>query len=160
MVFWLAIVIGTLFLGTVLFGAPFVPTKPSHVKQAIELLDLKSGQTLIELGAGDGRLLKAAAQRGWHAIGYEINPLLWIIAKIRTWPERHLVSVRFGNYKLLKWPADVDGIYLFGSHREAKFIARRLDGIKRPVAVVSYGFALPDSFMGQNEGPFYVYRLS
>lgn len=160
MVIWLAIVISTLFLGTVLFGAPFVPTKAGQVQQAIDLLDLESGQTLLELGAGDGRLLKAAAHRGWRAIGYEINPLLWMLAKIRTWPERHLVSVRFGNYKLLKWPADVHGIYLFGSHREAKFMARRLADIKRPVTVISYGFALPDSYAGQSEGAFYVYRLS
>lgn len=159
MVFWLAIFIGTLFLGTVLFGAPFVPTKASHVKQALNLLDLKSGQSLVELGAGDGRLLKAAARRGWQAIGYEINPLLWLLARIRTWPERHLVSVRLGNYKLQKWPEEVHGIYLFGSHRETKFIARRLADIKRPVTVVSYGFALPKSFTGKSKGAFYVYRL-
>jgi len=45
------------------------------------MLNLKSGQTLIELGSGDGRVLKEAAAKGVRAIGYEINPVLVIYSK-------------------------------------------------------------------------------
>lgn len=51
-----------LFCGIVFFGAPFVPTKKMQIKAALDLLNLKKGDLLYDLGAGDGRVALAAAK--------------------------------------------------------------------------------------------------
>ena len=76
----------TLFIAftfVVLFGAPFLPTLKDRVPEAIKLIGLKEGETLLELGSGDGRVLRCAAENGLNAIGYELNPLLVIYSKIK-----------------------------------------------------------------------------
>ena len=47
----------------VFFGAPYLPTFNKVQNTALDLLDLKPGQTLIELGSGDGRVMREAAKR-------------------------------------------------------------------------------------------------
>jgi ribosomal protein L11 methylase PrmA len=61
-----------------IFGAPYLPTLDKPMKAALELAELKPGQTLLELGCGDGKVLIAAAKQGVHATGFELNPLLVI----------------------------------------------------------------------------------
>src|SRR3990167_2533034 len=80
----------------ILFGAPYIPTLKRQRHQAIELLALKPGQTFIDLGCGDGSLLILAAQRGWRAIGYELNPILVLVVWLRTRRYRHLVKLKWG----------------------------------------------------------------
>ncbi len=100
------------FSFVVAFGAPFLPTLSPKVTAALDLIDLKKGQTLLELGSGDGRVLKAAAERGWKAVGYELNPLLVIYSKILTWRYRGQVKVYWANYWRRSWPP-ADGIFVF-----------------------------------------------
>src|SRR5665213_1201424 len=96
----------------VAFGAPYLPTLNAQRQTALELLDLKPGQTLYDLGCGDGRMLRAAAKVGLNAVGYEMSPILVLIARIINWPYRKQVKVIMGNY----WAADIsraDGIFVF-----------------------------------------------
>ena len=60
----------------IFFGPPYLPIFNNRLAQIIELGQLKSGDRLIDLGCGDGRLLRYAAKRGIQVIGYEINPIL------------------------------------------------------------------------------------
>jgi len=54
--------------------APSVPTPPNVVDRMLEAARLKSGETLYDLGSGDGRVLIAAAQKfGAKAVGIEIS---------------------------------------------------------------------------------------
>jgi ribosomal protein L11 methylase PrmA len=75
-VFGVFAVLVILFGFVVAFGAPYLPTLRPQITMALDMLDLKKGQTLLELGSGDGRVMMAAAERGWNVIGYELNPLL------------------------------------------------------------------------------------
>jgi predicted RNA methylase len=60
--------------------APDVPA-PSHViDMMLDMARLKPGETLYDLGSGDGRILIAAAERKAQAIGVEINPKLVVTA--------------------------------------------------------------------------------
>lgn len=55
---WLEVIIALViicFSAVLLFGAPYVPTLSPQVKAALELADLKPGQTLLELGAATAR---------------------------------------------------------------------------------------------------------
>ena len=53
----------------------YVPTPPEVVDRMLALADPKKGETLYDLGSGDGRVVVAAASR-YHvdAVGVEIDP--------------------------------------------------------------------------------------
>ncbi len=101
-----------LFGLVVFFGAPYLPTLQPQVVAAFELLDLKKGQTILELGCGDGRVLVEAASRGYRAVGIELNLLLVFIALWHTRRYRDQVQVIWGNYWKTSWPKS-DGVFTF-----------------------------------------------
>lgn len=54
--------------------APFVPSPQNVVERMLEAAKLKPGETVYDLGSGDGRVLITAAQRfGAKAVGIEIS---------------------------------------------------------------------------------------
>ena len=101
-----------LFGFVVFFGAPYLPTLKRQMMSALELLELQPGDTLIELGCGDGRVLTAAAKKGIHVVGYELNPILAAVAWLRTRKHKDLVQVIWGNFWRKSWP-EADGIFVF-----------------------------------------------
>jgi len=57
--------------------APFVPTPELVVEKMLEAAELKPGETLYDLGCGDGRILFVAAQKfGANAVGVELSSRL------------------------------------------------------------------------------------
>ncbi|KAM8849533.1 ATP synthase subunit C lysine N-methyltransferase-like [Spinachia spinachia] len=56
---------------------PFVPATTAQVENVLGVLRARSG-TLVDIGSGDGRIVIAAAKRGFQASGFELNPwLVW-----------------------------------------------------------------------------------
>ena len=53
---------------------PFVPTPQEVVDRMIELAGVKKGDTVYDLGSGDGRIVIAAAKKGARAVGFDIDP--------------------------------------------------------------------------------------
>lgn len=144
-IFWFIVVITFLmFAFVVLFGAPFVPTLKSRAPDALKLLDLKPGQTLVELGSGDGRLLRLAAEQGIYAIGYELNPVLVVWTYFRSWQQRKYITVHWGNFWRHSLPP-TDGIYTFLlNHYMVKLDNKITQEITQKVKLVSFAFAIPD----------------
>ena len=52
---------------------PFVPTPQEVVDKMIELAGVKKGDTVYDLGSGDGRIVITAAKKGAKAVGFEID---------------------------------------------------------------------------------------
>ena len=138
-----ALLLVLLFGFVVAFGAPFLPTLKAQQVEALNLLDLKPGQTLTELGSGDGRILRAAAEQGVYAIGYELNPLLVVWSKLRHWRYRRLITVHWKNYWRHKLPV-TDGIYVFLLDRYMKKLDKKIiQESSKKVKLVSYAFRVP-----------------
>ncbi len=55
--------------------SPFVGSNPENVRRMVELAAPRSGETVIDLGSGDGRIVFAAMQDrpGVRGLGVEIN---------------------------------------------------------------------------------------
>lgn len=125
-------------------GAPFVPTPWPAVGAALDLARLHLEDTLVDLGAGDGRVVAAAARRGARAIGYELSPFLWIAARLRLFFSRSGGVIRFAD----AFDADLSEatvLFLFWLPRTLPAIARRLRQHARPgTRVITYAFALPE----------------
>ena len=143
------------FAYVVLFGAPYLPTLKIQTQAALDLIDLKPGQTLLELGSGDGRVVLAAAQRGLNVVGYELNPVLAAFSWLRTRRYRRQVRIVWGNYWRKTLPP-AEGVFVFLLDRYmAKLDAKIQAELKSPVKLVSFAFKVPGrSIVKQAKGVF------
>jgi Methyltransferase domain len=129
-----------LFAGTYVFGAPYVPTLRADRELALKLLDLAKGQTLCEMGAGDGSLCLLAAKQGLNVVGYEINPILALLARIKTWKYRKTCKIICGDMFGTNL-SEFDGVYVFlAGHIAKKFEAKFKKEARPGTRLVSQGF--------------------
>lgn len=140
-----------------LAGAPWVPMRQVDVNKILDDCRLSKGETLIELGCGDGRLLKAAAKRDIKAIGYEINPVMWFIAwatNIRYYPK---VRVRLGNFWWSSWK-QADAVVTFLVPRSMNRLEQKAgQELKKGSKLLSYVFVLPGKKAAKKHGRWYIY---
>ncbi|PID31838.1 hypothetical protein CR970_03670 [Candidatus Saccharibacteria bacterium] len=145
----------------VLFGAPYLPTLTPQVRVALDLLDLKPGQHMLELGSGDGKVMLAAVERGWRVTGYELNPILVLVSRWRLRQHRDQATVVWGNFWRHTW-TDADGIFSFNLQRQMLKLDTKImkDCPKRPVRLASFAFTINGRKpVGQREGVFlYCYN--
>ena len=68
----------------------------------LKLAKPKSGETLFDLGCGDGRLVHiASAEYGLNAIGFEFSPVVYVIAKLVQpfyWLKGSRAQIKFKNF--------------------------------------------------------------
>lgn len=125
------------------FGAPYVPTLSKNMQVALDLLNLKSGQTMVELGCGDGKVVLAAAKRGWKVVGYELNPVLAAIAWLRTIRYRKQVTIVWGNFFTKQLPP-ADGVFCFIMPKFMPSVGKKLTDSYSSIKLASFAFAIPD----------------
>src|SRR3989344_4840690 len=150
-------------------AAPWLPTFGRDLKLAVELAGIQAGETVYDLGCGDGRFLFSAAKQT-HAgqlIGFEISLLPFFIAWTRKLfsPNSARVKIKFKNF----YKADftkVDVVYCFLMPRVMPKLERIIAPQMKPGArLVSYSFKLsgkaPEKVFKQNEKslPIYLYRF-
>lgn len=98
-----------------LYGLPHIPARRKVIHRAMQLAQVQPGETVYDLGAGDGRVVVIAARKyGARAIGIEIEPVhcavAWLWALLNGVLSR--VSIRQGN--LLKADyQDADVVFLY-----------------------------------------------
>lgn len=157
-----AIIIVLCFGFVLLFGPPYLPTLTRPAHRAITMLNLKPGQTLLELGCGDGKVLKIAAVAGLNAVGFEINPVLVLVARARTWRYRRQVRVVWGNFwHEKKWP-EADGIFVFILPKHMEKLDNKITRWHtRPVKLVSFAFPVPGKHtLLRDKSGVYVYEYN
>ena len=132
---------------SVFFGAPYVPSRRRDVMRMFDtLFPLSDKDTLIDVGSGDGIILREASRRGARAVGYEISPLLVTIAK---WLSRNdeKVRVTMANFWLATFPSTTTVIYAFSVERDAKKLTKKIqseaDRLQKPLTLICYGSPLP-----------------
>jgi cyclopropane fatty-acyl-phospholipid synthase-like methyltransferase len=126
--------------------APYVNSPTKVVDRMLELAAIKPGETVYDLGCGDGRILIAAVEKfKAKAIGVEISPK--IVAEARSRIKKAGVGDRAQVIQgdLLQTDltgADVVTIYLATSFNEE--LRPRLEKFLKPGArVVSHDYAVP-----------------
>lgn len=157
---WLLLVLtlAILFSFVVFFGPPYLPTLRPQATAALELLQMKPGDTLLELGSGDGRIARIAAKQGLRVVGIEINPLLVIISRLVTWRYRKRVHIVWGSYWQVKWPP-ADGIFTFMIQRQmAKLDSHITAWHHKPVSLASFAFRIPGKQYQREMGGVFLYK--
>ncbi|HTK05411.1 MAG TPA: 50S ribosomal protein L11 methyltransferase [Candidatus Eisenbacteria bacterium] len=157
MVSWLAFLIAAPGYAD---GPPFVATKREQAEIMAGFAALRPGETVVDLGSGDGRLLIAAARSGCAAVGYEINPflVLWTRFKARRNGVSRLVRVHCANF----WKADLsaaDVVMVFGFAGIMERLGRKFaDELKPGARIVAHRYPLPGWRTAAEADRVYLYR--
>jgi precorrin-6B methylase 2 len=155
---------GLWLLVPALYGVPWVPTREARIRKALQLAQLRPGETLYDLGAGDGRVLLMAAQEfSAQAVGIEIGPVQWGLGWLRVClsGSKQRVRMRGGNfYKADVSTADVVFVYLTSAQtsRLAKKLAQELRPGTRVVSIAA-DFPHWQPEMVDRELLIFVYRM-
>ncbi len=123
--------------------APYVGTPPNVIEQMLKLADLKAGETLYDLGCGDGRILIMAVEKfKARAVGVELNDRLYkeAVRKVKAKGLEDRARVIHGDLlEVNPRPADVVTLYLLTSGNER--VRPRLEKYLRSgTRVVSHDF--------------------
>ena len=99
----------------------------------------------------------AAARRGLHVIGYELNPLLALVARLRTLRYGKQVQVIWGDFWKRQWPR-ADGIFTFLLPRYMQRLDRQIaTDATKPVTLVSFAFEIPGRQPATTKDGVYLY---
>lgn len=131
--------------GIVLFkGSPYLRTLKAPRQTVFDLVELNKGDLFIDLGSGDGAMLIEAAKRGYRAAGYEINPFLWVVSKIRTYKYKDLVQVKMRDFWGQPLPKDTRLLFVFLQDQYMSGLVDKLNNEASPgLQVVSFNFKIP-----------------
>ncbi len=145
---------------SVFFGAPYVPSRRRDLRRMFdELYPLTGQDVVIDVGSGDGVILREASRRGAKAIGYEISPVLVVISK---WLSRHdkKVTIYLSNFWLADFPNDTTVVYAFSVQRDVKKLENKMqtqaNRLNKPLALVCYASPLRNK---KPEREFEAYHL-
>ncbi len=158
---WLFVIGGLILLFgvTALTGAPYVPSQRRELRRAFrELYPLSDHDFLIDIGAGDGVVLRIAREYGARGVGYEINPVLVLIARLLK------TDVKFANMWTVLFPETTTVVYTFGDSRDIKKMYAKVRSeatrLGRSLAFITYGFEVPDEISERQYRAYHLYRVN
>ena len=162
------IIIQLVFAGFFLFlclafvtGGPFVPSTKKAVDAMVKLAKIRPGQTVIDVGSGDGRVLFAAAKNGAHAIGIEINPYLVRFTQIKAFIGQHRGNIKVHWQNL--WKADLssaDVVFVYLIPWKMEVLAKKLKTELKPgTLVISKSFIFPGWKIVRQDTVHHVYAF-
>lgn len=130
---------------TAFLGAPYVPSRKKFVKKAFnDLYPLSDKDTLVDIGSGDGIVLRIAAGYGAKAIGYELNPVFFFISKIMS--AKYNVEIVLKNVWRTPLPVGTTIVYVFSVSRDSERMTEKLqqevNRLGKPIHVMTLGSGL------------------
>lgn len=149
-------------------GALYVSTSRAKIAAFINAVPMKADQMLVDLGCGDGRVLREAHKRyGVRTVGYEINPLAYLKARLFSIGLNKIKIRRQNFWKADLSEADVVFCYLYPDVMK-RLAAKLFAGLKPGAIVVSSNFALPGCVPcrilrldgSRHNDPIYIYQLN
>jgi hypothetical protein len=126
-------------------GAPYVPTFSKALANAFRQLQIGPSDLVIDLGAGDGKVLLAASASGAKALGYELSPPLFALAWWRCFGQKN-IKLKLRNFYAVTLPPETTIVFLFlvpqTMQRARKYLLSQ--SLPRLRYVLSYAFPFPD----------------
>src|SRR3990167_8901150 len=127
-----------------IMGAPYVPTSKKHIDEILKKANLKKGQAFMELGSGDGRIVRRAVQSyGVRGIGVDINSLLIVLSRILA-GRQHLKDISFIRRNIFDVDfSQADIIYMFLMPETIKKLLPKMEKeVRKGALVISHGFKI------------------
>lgn len=159
-------VVLVVFLATALTGAPYVPTHRKQAKLAFtDLRPVTRVDVVLDIGSGDGIVLQEAIRAGaGSGVGYEINPFLVAVSRVRLRKYRSSVNVQLADFWRTSFPDEVTIVYTFGETRDIVKMYERVQQeasrLGRPIDFISYAFKVPQQACIAHVGGQYLYSVA
>lgn len=162
--FWIFFVIVIVFGFVVFRGAPYVPSRRKYIHQAFtKLYKITNKDVLVDVGSGDGVVLREAAKLGAKAMGYELNPVLVLISKFLSRKNKN-IDIHLSDYWSTKIPNNVTVIYVFAVSRDinnlTKFLQIATNQNKHSVYLISYAGDFHDFKLIKTLEPYRLYLIN
>ena len=160
----LIVVLLIVFLGFTAFtGAPYVPSMKKELREAFKkLYPLKKKDFLVDLGSGDGVVLKIAGEFGASGLGVELNPLLALISKFRLRKDKKF-SIKTGNLFKLDFPPETTVVYVFGDSRDILSIVTHVqlqaNRLNKKLYLISNAFMIPGYKHIKSHRAYFLYEI-
>ena len=151
----IAYVLASVFYPLLTGGAGYTPAPRRDVAEALALVGLRRDEVFYDLGCGTGEALMEASKLCDHVTGVEIEPLRWLIARLRA----RDAEVILGNL-FKKDISDADVVFIFQYHgRINNRIARKIkDEAPQGTRVISYGHEIDVLRLETRQGETFIYR--
>ncbi len=136
-----------------LWMVPFIPTPRPIIDAMIRLAELKPQDTVLELGAGDGRVLFAAekAEQSIRGIGYEGAIGVWLLAVVRIWLRGSKVHVHCKDFMHIDL-SQADVIFTYLSIASMKRLKPKFEReLREGTRIITHAFSLPDLLPDRKE---------
>lgn len=160
---WVVLAVVLIFALTALTGAPYVPSRVSELRQAFKkLYPLGKEDLLVDLGSGDGIVLKVANEFGARGFGVELNPFLVLATKLRFWRNKD-IKIKAGNLFKVDFPAETTVVYIFGDDRDIsgmiKAVKKQANKLGKNLFVISHGFEIPGMKPVRKHRAYFLYKV-
>lgn len=148
---------------TAFFGAPYVPSRKEELRKAFKnLYPLSKNDLLIDLGSGDGKVLRIATEFGARAAGVELSPILALYSKIRLHKNR-AAQVFCRSYFHYDFPAETTVVYVFSDGRDIAHIVRYIEvqaaRIGHSIFLISHAFEIEGYKPQKRYRAYYLYKI-
>jgi len=111
---------------------------------------------MLDLGSGDGRIVRMASKSGALCVGVEISPVLYWWSRMRSVGMKNVHFLREDLWNMSL--SDVDVLTLFFIYPKMGKLKEKIIREMKPGArVISYGFRFPDWKYIENDGKVYLY---
>lgn len=151
-----------LLFGFVVFrGAPYVPSMKKYAAHALdELYPLSKKDVLVDVGSGDGVILRLAAERGARAVGYELNPVLVLVSRALSRANPRIQTI-LADFWLVELPEQTTVVYAFSVGRDMQKLADKLqktaDRVGHPIRLITYGHSIEGMSPERSTNSHYLY---
>ena len=143
------------FVSTNLYPVPYFPTNTKDLNKVINALNLKNGQTVIDLGAGTGKIIFESAKAahikklGTEFVAIDRNLLLVAIMFLRRFfhPHKKHIQIVWSDFfrydfkKIINKKKDVV-IYIYLAPWLNTSIGNLVKKLRYPMRIVSYYYPI------------------
>lgn len=151
---------------SILLRVPYVPTQKKFVEKLLQAAGIKKGQKIYDLGCGDGRILFTAETiTGCAGEGYELAPLIYLLAMMKKWFGQKKSQIYLKNFFHANL-SDADIIFCYLTPEILEKTAKKLiQECKKGTKIVTHTFTIkgitPKTTIKDEKGLFptiYIYE--
>ncbi len=162
---WLAVITGFFVAGivfVVFFGAPYVPTLQRDRKDILAVRPLRKNDVFVDLGSGDGAVLRMVAPYCRRATGIELSPWLVLVSRLLSRKHRNIHTM-LGSIWHVPLPAETTVVYTFFNGKYIPRIEKKVQAHAssqgRSIDMITFGFQIEGRTPIKTIRAMHLYRI-